>query len=122
MLFNSLEFLFLPISLAGFFLLGRWRRDIGARWLAIASLFFYGSWNLIYLWLLLIFIVLNYYIRTEDCAGDAPWTRLARIRSHGEFSGAFASLVLFPLWGFSGYNTVTIAVVPPSGDNETLMH
>lgn len=71
--------------------------------------------------------VANFYrtkllFRTEDCAGDAPWTRLARIRSHGEFSGAFASLVLFPLWGFSGYNTVTIAVVPPSGDNETLMH
>ena len=63
MLFNSLEFLFLflPFSLAGFFLLGRWRRDVAAGWLAAASLFFYGWWNPIYLWLLLISIALNYY-------------------------------------------------------------
>ena len=63
MLFNSLEFLFLflPLSLAGFFLLGRWRRDVAAGWLGAASLFFYGWWNPIYLWLLLISIALNYY-------------------------------------------------------------
>jgi alginate O-acetyltransferase complex protein AlgI len=62
MLFNSLEFLFLylPIALVGFFLLGRWRRDIAAGWLALCSLFFYGWWNPIYLWLLLGSIVLNY--------------------------------------------------------------
>ncbi|HEY8025696.1 MAG TPA: MBOAT family O-acyltransferase [Burkholderiaceae bacterium] len=44
MLFNSFEFvyLFLPITLAGFFLLGRRNITIAAYWLALASLFFYG--------------------------------------------------------------------------------
>ena len=63
MLFNSFSFLFfyLPIVLAGYFLLGRSGRPLlPAAWLAAASLFFYGYWDVRYLPLLLGSITVNY--------------------------------------------------------------
>ena len=63
MLFNSFSFLFfyLPIVLAGYFLLGRYARPLaGAAWLAGASLFFYAWWDARYLPLLLASIAVNY--------------------------------------------------------------
>ncbi|MCC7705153.1 MBOAT family protein [Janthinobacterium sp. GW460P] len=73
MLFNSFAFLFgyLPIVLAGYFLLDRWNRASGglalgwrplapAAWLALASLFFYAWWDVRYLPLLLASICVNY--------------------------------------------------------------
>ncbi|HJV02539.1 MAG TPA: MBOAT family protein [Burkholderiaceae bacterium] len=62
MLFNSQPFLllFLPVVLAGFFLLGRRSPAAAAWWLAAASLFFYGYWNPRFLPLLLASVVLNY--------------------------------------------------------------
>jgi D-alanyl-lipoteichoic acid acyltransferase DltB (MBOAT superfamily) len=47
MLFNSYEFvfLFLPATLAGFFLLGRTSRAWALGWLIVASLFFYAWWR-----------------------------------------------------------------------------
>ncbi len=63
MLFNSFSFLFfyLPIVLAGYFLLGRLGRPLlPAAWLAAASLFFYGYWDVRYLPLLLASITANY--------------------------------------------------------------
>ena len=72
MLFNSFAFLFgyLPIVLAGYFLLDRWapagsgaaswRRLAPAAWLAGASLFFYAWWDARYLPLLLASICVNY--------------------------------------------------------------
>ena len=62
MLFNSFSFLFfyLPIVLAGYFLLGRFARPLApAAWLAAASLFFYGWWDVRYLPLLLASITVN---------------------------------------------------------------
>ena len=63
MLFNSLEFifLFLPATLLGFFLLGRWRQDLAAAWLALASLAFYAWWSPTYVLLLLGSITFNYF-------------------------------------------------------------
>ncbi|MXP62080.1 MBOAT family protein [Roseomonas sp. M0104] len=63
MLFNSHVFilLFLPLTLAGFFLLGRLRDRRPARlWLLAASLVFYGWWSLTYLGLLLGSMLVNY--------------------------------------------------------------
>lgn len=65
MLFNSYQFIcfFLPITLLGFFLLcriGKAQYAIG--WLVLASLFYYGYWNPIYLFLLLGSITVNYLI------------------------------------------------------------
>ena len=64
MLFNSYEFIFifLPISLFVFFQIGRFSHNIAATWLAAASLLFYGWWNPIYVLLLLISILFNYFI------------------------------------------------------------
>lgn len=62
MLFNSFSFIFLylPIVLVGYFLLGRWRPAWAAGWLALASLFFYGYWDSRYVPLLLGSILMNY--------------------------------------------------------------
>jgi alginate O-acetyltransferase complex protein AlgI len=65
MLFNSYIFIlvFLPITLAGFFLLGSMGKTRAAAvWLTLASFFFYAWWNPHYLILLLISIVVNYWV------------------------------------------------------------
>ena len=63
MLFNSNAFIFvfLPLTLAGFFLLARISTQLAAAWLTAASLFFYGWWNPAYLGLLVASIVCNFY-------------------------------------------------------------
>lgn len=62
MLFNSYGFVFafLPLSLAGFYGLGRFGRGYGAAWLVLTSLAFYGIWNPRYLLLLLGSIGFNF--------------------------------------------------------------
>lgn len=62
MLFNSYSFifLFLPLVLAGYYLLGRFGVKAAAGWLAIASLFFYSYWDISFLPLLLGSIIFNY--------------------------------------------------------------
>ncbi|SDM99534.1 D-alanyl-lipoteichoic acid acyltransferase DltB, MBOAT superfamily [Janthinobacterium sp. OK676] len=62
MLFNSWIFLFayLPVTVAGFFILGRRKQLWAAAWLAAASLFFYAYWDYRYLPLLLGSVVFNY--------------------------------------------------------------
>ena len=62
MLFNSYVFifLFLPVTLAVFFALGRLSHALGAAWLTAASLFFYGWWNPAFVGLLLASILFNY--------------------------------------------------------------
>jgi hypothetical protein len=54
MLFNSTHFLFvfLPVTLAGFAILGRFGRRPVIGWLAFVSILFYGEWNLALLVLL----------------------------------------------------------------------
>lgn len=66
MLFNSYVFIFafLPVTLAGFFVLGRIGPRYAAAWLAAASLFFYGWWNPLYVGLLVVSIGLNYFCGT----------------------------------------------------------
>src|SRR6266852_2489610 len=62
MLFNSYEFIlgFLPVTLFGFFVLGRTSARLAVAWLALASVFFYGWWNLKFVSLLLGSAVVNY--------------------------------------------------------------
>lgn len=65
MLFNSYAFIFiyLPIVLGGFFLVGRFNKMAAGAWLALASLFFYGWWSPQFILLLIGSICFNY------CAG-----------------------------------------------------
>jgi alginate O-acetyltransferase complex protein AlgI len=64
-LFNSHIFIFayLPVTLAGFFILGRQGKLRAALfWLIAASLFFYGWWNPDYLPLIILSVVVNYFL------------------------------------------------------------
>ena len=62
MLFNSYGFLFvfLPLTLAGFFWLGRHSGLLAAGWLTLASLTFYGWWDWRFVPLLVLSIAFNY--------------------------------------------------------------
>jgi alginate O-acetyltransferase complex protein AlgI len=64
MLFNSYEFvlLFVPLTLAGFYLFGRVDARLGIGWLVLASFAFYAYWKPIYLVLLLASIAFNYQV------------------------------------------------------------
>ncbi len=62
MLFSSVEFLvlFLPITMLGFFLVGRVSRVGAAWWLAGASIVFYGWWSWRFVPLLVCSVVFNF--------------------------------------------------------------
>ncbi|MBH8552049.1 MBOAT family protein [Nostocaceae cyanobacterium CENA357] len=65
MLFNSLEFicLFLPITILGFFGLGRFGfRQAAIVWLVFTSFIFYGYWNANYVILIVCSMIFNYVI------------------------------------------------------------
>ncbi|CAG1023046.1 Peptidoglycan O-acetyltransferase [Patescibacteria group bacterium] len=62
MIFNSYVFIFafLPVTLLVFYGLGRYSHHLATFWLAVASLFFYGWWDVRYVGLLLGSIAFNY--------------------------------------------------------------
>ncbi|MDL2293807.1 MBOAT family protein [Ruminococcaceae bacterium OttesenSCG-928-D13] len=62
MLFNSYIFvlLFLPLALAGYFLLNRLNHQVGKAWLLGMSLWFYAYFNFSYFYIIVASIVLNY--------------------------------------------------------------
>jgi alginate O-acetyltransferase complex protein AlgI len=65
MLFNSYEFIFLfvPIAYWGYFALNRRKYVIAAKvWLLVASLFFYSWWNIVYLPLLVVSVLVNFML------------------------------------------------------------
>ncbi|HYD17267.1 MAG TPA: MBOAT family protein [Patescibacteria group bacterium] len=65
MLFNSAAFLFafLPVTLAGYFLVLRFLGKLPSQlWLFLASLFFYGWWNPKYVALIIGSMLFNYYL------------------------------------------------------------
>lgn len=58
----SFVLVFLPATLLGFFLIGRYSQVWAASWLFLASLAFYGYWMPAFTLLLLASIVLNFAI------------------------------------------------------------
>jgi alginate O-acetyltransferase complex protein AlgI len=64
MLFNSYEFIFvfLPLTLAVFLLLGRLSRDLALGWLIVASLAFYAWWRPVNVPIIGISLFINYVI------------------------------------------------------------
>src|SRR5258708_11667892 len=62
MIFSSVPFIFafLPLTLAGYYILANIKSSLAATWLVAASLAFYGYWNPIYLLLLLGSIAWNF--------------------------------------------------------------
>ena len=105
MLFNSWIFLlgFLPVTLAGFFLLGRRSPVMGAAWLAAASLFFYGWWDLRYVPLLLASICVNYGCSTVLASGPAKRRKTLLI------AAIAANLALLGYYKYAGFFVASIA-------------
>jgi D-alanyl-lipoteichoic acid acyltransferase DltB (MBOAT superfamily) len=64
MLFNSHEFLFifLPVTLVGFYLLGVFSRTSAILWLIVSSLLFYGWWRPVNILIIAPSIVINYIL------------------------------------------------------------
>ncbi|MDM0017995.1 MBOAT family O-acyltransferase [Variovorax saccharolyticus] len=87
MLFNSYAFIFIyfPIVLFGFFLIGRRSTRAAAGFLALASLFFYGWWSVQALPLLVGSICFNY------------WAGLRLTRAPGRTDAARKRMLVFSL-------------------------
>ena len=104
MLFNSYIFLFafLPVTLAGYFLLGCTRRGRLANvWLLFASLVFYGWWNVHYLPLLILSILVNYVLSIAIL----HFRQQARIRAQRAafWTGIVWNLALLGYYKYAGF-------------------
>ncbi len=101
MLFHSHAFLlgFLPLTLAGFFLAGRWW---GARaalvWVLLASLVFYGWWNWAHVPLLLGSILLNLWLARRLALQTDPARRRCWL-----IGGIAANLGLLGWFKYAGF-------------------
>ena len=104
MLFNSYIFIFLffPVVLTGYFLLGRsGKTQRTSLWLLLASLAFYGYWNVKYLPLLVGSILINYFFsgRILDAKENSS-VRKARIFF---FLGLAFNLLLLGYYKYTGF-------------------
>ena len=104
MLFNSdiFLFVFLPVVLLGYYLLGRVARRAAAGWLIGASFFFYGWWNPAYVPLLLASVTFNYLCGLAILANAAAPQRQSVIAILGISANLGALLYykyLFPFLG-----------------------
>ncbi|MCP5153190.1 MAG: MBOAT family protein [Ectothiorhodospiraceae bacterium] len=111
MLFNSYEFLFafLPLVLAGFYLLAPrapWRITLG--WLVVTSLFFYGWWNPRYLLLIGASIAFNFLLGRR-------LLRLRRIRGASGRSllvlGVALNLASIAYFKYAGFMVSNVAAL-----------
>ena len=76
---SAFVFLFLPIVLGGYFLLGRFSSQWALSWLFLASVFFYGYWMPVFTLLLVASILGNFglglRIMAANAEGDAARAR-----------------------------------------------
>src|SRR6476646_5595831 len=107
MLFNSFIFIFifLPVTVATFFLLGRINHCWAAGWLALASLFFYGYWDYRYIPLLLASISFNYFMGLRIAQAIAP------ARKRWLVVAVCANLLLFAYFKYADFFLEIISVV-----------
>jgi alginate O-acetyltransferase complex protein AlgI len=102
MLFNSAVFIlgFLPAAWLGFFALGTsGHHRLAVMWLTLASLFFYGWWNITYVPLLLGSMVVNYTVGRV----------LARYRSKPLLiAGVAANIGLLGYYKYAGFLVQTV--------------
>ena len=92
MLFNSLPFLFvfLPITMLGFHLLGRYGRRPVIAWLAAASVLFYAVWNPVFVLFLLGSILVNFVAARAIAAAPEGSPRRHRLLILGIALNLFA--------------------------------
>lgn len=106
MLFNSYAFIFvfLPVTFAGAFLLGRRDPRLAALWLGAASLAFYSAWDARYLPLLLGSIVFNY-----GAGRCIAWLRASRGAARARVALIAALIADLALLGYFKYADFFIA-------------
>lgn len=77
MLFNTtvFVFIFMPLVLAGFFLIAKKSHQGSVAWLAIASIFFYAYWSIVALPILVISISINYWFGTRLSKSNMQYRR-----------------------------------------------
>ena len=102
MLFNSYEFIFffVPFSVALFFILGKKDHRLAILWLVVGSLYFYGWWEWIYIALIIISIVFNYFI--GELLRPRPGTILCTRKAILIF-GIIFNLVLLGYFKYSSF-------------------
>lgn len=96
MLFTSALFawVYLPIVLAGFFVIGKWSERGAALWLFLASLVFYAAWMPEFTLLLLVSITFNYVVGQ----------RIGALRSKAWLTvGVTINLLLLAYFKYAGF-------------------
>ncbi|MDP3168467.1 MAG: MBOAT family protein [Hydrogenophaga sp.] len=96
MLFTSALFawVYLPIVLAGFFIIGRWSERGAAAWLFLASLVFYAAWMPEFTLLLMVSITFNYVVGQ----------RIGALRSKAWLTfGVTINLLLLAYFKYAGF-------------------
>jgi alginate O-acetyltransferase complex protein AlgI len=112
MLFNSTEFIFafVPVTVIVFFLLTRnWNARAGIAWLSLASLFFYGWWDIRYIPLLCASIVANFLVGRWILSARLVSARWARSLLIIGIAGDLALLGFFKYTNFFISNLNEIA-------------
>lgn len=110
MLFNSAEFLFafLPLTLLGFYVLGRWTGTrLALGFLVAASLFFYGYWKAEYLVLIVLSTLANFALGKVL----AEPARAKESRRAFLAVGVTANLALLGYYKYSGFLLGTVAAL-----------
>jgi len=124
MLFNSyiFIFLFLPLCLAGFYILQNKNATLAKVWLTCFSLWFYGYFNLTYLWIMLGSIIGNYFVHGKimeirnSCQGEERKVKSKRVM----ITGVIINLLV--LFYFKYYDFFVENINLVSGSNFALKH
>ena len=124
MLFNSDAFLFafLPVTLGGFMACAACSRRAAVIWLIAASLFFYGWWNPLHVWVPIASMVFNFAVATlidrrRNDAGAGKRLLVAGVTSNVLFLVYFKALIS-PWFGVpeaTGSFSVAFAIAIPLG-------
>ncbi len=114
MIFNSFQFLFLflPITLVVFFLLGRRSRKGAAAWLLLASFFFYCSWDYRYLPILLLSMGCNYFACRQILAAN-PTPKKAWLSAAVLFNLVLLGYFKYTNFFIASFNGLAAQDIPP---------
>ena len=122
MIFNSFQFLFLflPVTLLGFYLLGRSSQKRAALWLLLASLVFYCSWDVRFLPILLLSMGGNFTLCRRIIAGPQASKKgwlLAAVVFNLALLGTFKYVNFFiaSINGLAAQDFQLLAVILPIG-------
>ena len=101
MLFNSYVFLFvfLPVTLVGFYLLARFSAQAAAGWLVMTSLVFYGYWNPRYVPLLLASVLFNYACGSFIIRSR----RRGSLERYSLYAGVAANILVLGYFKYAGF-------------------